>query len=71
MQESFSPKLEVTSREKNVLTLMGEGYSNKQIARKLHLAECTIITHTMNIFRKLHVNNRTHAVAIALKNNLI
>ena len=71
MNKFTQPLTEMTSREKTILSLIGEGNSNKQIAKMLNLAECTITTYTINIFRKLNVNNRTHAVAIAIKNKLI
>jgi len=58
--EKFSP------REKEVLNLLVEGMSNKAIADWLGLKEITIKFHLTNIFKKLGVANRTHAVKLAI-----
>jgi DNA-binding NarL/FixJ family response regulator len=51
--------------------LIAEGNANKEIAGKLSLSEETIKGHVKNILAKLGVNDRTHAVAIALKRGII
>jgi len=56
---------QITSREKDILHLLAEGYSNQQIADKLVLAEGTIKFHVHNILQKLQVNSRTQAIARA------
>lgn len=52
----------LTRRQLDVLALLERGKSNKEIARSLELAEGTVKTHCMAIFRELGVNNRTQAV---------
>lgn len=54
----------LTRREQEIIELISQGYTDKQIARKLRLSKYTIATHTGNIYRKLQVQNRTHAVNI-------
>jgi DNA-binding NarL/FixJ family response regulator len=49
-------------RESQVLELVVAGHSNKSIARKLDIAECTVKAHLTSIFRALNVTNRTQAV---------
>lgn len=57
----------ITQRQRDVLRLVLEGMSNKQIARELGLSENTVKVHLSAIFRVIGVSNRTQAV-IALKN---
>jgi DNA-binding NarL/FixJ family response regulator len=52
----------LTRRQRNVLDLMAEGQSNKEIAEELKLAESTVKVHITAIFRTLGVSNRTQAV---------
>ena len=61
----------LTAREKEVLELAAKGANNKEIAEKLVLREVTVKTHLNSIFKKLKVTNRTQAVLVALKTNLI
>jgi ATP/maltotriose-dependent transcriptional regulator MalT len=55
----------LSERELEILRLLAEGLSNQEIAQRLTLAIGTIKTHNHNIFSKLGVNDRTHAVARA------
>jgi DNA-binding NarL/FixJ family response regulator len=54
----------LTSRQKDVLKLMAEGCSNKEIARSLHIAEATTKIHAAAIMRELGVRNRTEAAVL-------
>jgi len=54
----------LTKREHEIMDLISQGYTDKQIARKLKVSKHTIATHTGNIYRKLRVQNRTHAINI-------
>src|SRR6185312_3376878 len=56
---------DLTERERDVLTLLAEGRSNRDIGATLHLAESTVKNHVSNILSKLHAANRTHAVTLA------
>lgn len=49
-------------REEQILVLISEGYSNKQIADKLDLSVDTICSHLKRVYNRLHVNSRTEAV---------
>jgi LuxR family maltose regulon positive regulatory protein len=55
----------LSDREREVLQLIAEGKSNKEIARDLFLAVGTVKKHLNNIFRKLDVESRTQAIARA------
>lgn len=61
----------LTPREIDVLKLMGEGNRNKQIAGLLSIAETTVNFHIKNLVDKLRANDRTHAVAIAIRRGLL
>jgi DNA-binding NarL/FixJ family response regulator len=54
----------LTPRQKEVLKLMAEGYSNKEIARDLDIAEATTKIHAAAILRELGVRNRTEAAVL-------
>ena len=56
----------LTKTQKNVLSLIVEGLSNKEIAKKLCVQEGTIKMHCASIFKQLEVNNRTQAALLSL-----
>lgn len=58
--ETDDPRL--TAREVEILGLLCEGTQNKIIAHRLELSENTVKAHVRNIYKKLHVTNRTEAV---------
>jgi DNA-binding CsgD family transcriptional regulator/transcriptional regulator with GAF, ATPase, and Fis domain len=57
----------LTEREKDVLFLLISGSPNKVIAQTLFVSPDTIKTHTLNIYRKMHVGNRTSAILKAVE----
>lgn len=61
----------LTPREKEVLRLLAEGLSARQMARRLELSERTINTHVANVYRKLAVSNRVQAVRQAIRLGLV
>ena len=61
----------LSSRETQVLELVAGGHSNKQIAEYLEITDQTVKNHITSILRKLNVNDRTHAVTIALRKGWI
>lgn len=65
------PKELLTQRERDILTYIARGFSNKTIASEMHLAERTIKFYATIIFQKLGVTNRAEAVAKALQERLI
>jgi NarL family two-component system response regulator LiaR len=60
----------LTVRELEVLRLVSQGMSNREIADKLVVAEWTVRTHVSNILSKLHLASRTQAALYALKTGL-
>lgn len=60
-----------SARELQVLELVGEGKSNKEIAGQLAISDETVKTHLRHLFEKLGVSDRAQAVAIALRQQLI
>jgi DNA-binding NarL/FixJ family response regulator len=62
-----SPDDRLTKRELEVLEMMAEGATNPEIAERLVITVSTVKTHVRNILRKLHVRNRTEAVAQYLR----
>jgi DNA-binding NarL/FixJ family response regulator len=62
---------DLTARELEVLTLIRDGYRNKQIADQLAIAETTVNFHVKNLVAKLQAKDRTHAVTIALRRGLL
>jgi DNA-binding NarL/FixJ family response regulator len=63
-------KEDLTTREVEVLTLLGQGSGNKQIAHRLSIAETTGRFHVKNLVEKLGAANRIHAFAIATERGL-
>lgn len=61
----------LSEREHEVLRLLAEGNTNKEIAAALFLSEATVKTHVENILRKLGVSDRTQAVAEAFRRGLV
>lgn len=61
----------LTRKELQVLTLIAEGNSNKQIANALGISDQTIKNHVSAILRKINANYRAHAVYIAIRDGLI
>ena len=61
----------LTPREEEVLVLLVEGLSNKEIGARLHLTEGTVKNYVSAIIAKLQANDRTHAVVTALRRGLV
>jgi DNA-binding NarL/FixJ family response regulator len=70
LAEHFSED-DLTPREFDVLSLIREGNRNKQIADRLSIAETTVNFHVRHLLEKLRANDRTHAVAIAIRRGLL
>lgn len=60
----------LTSREKDVLLLVTQGFNNQEIADKMSVTPHTVKSHLSGIFKKLNVKTRTQAVLVALQMNL-
>ncbi len=61
----------LTPRENEVLALIAEGLSNREIARRLFVSEATVKTHINNLFAKAHLRDRAHAVGYAYTHGLV
>jgi two-component system nitrate/nitrite response regulator NarL len=61
----------LTKREREILTLVAEGHSNRHLARMLWVTEQTVKFHLSNIYRKLDVTNRTEASRWAHRHGLV
>jgi DNA-binding NarL/FixJ family response regulator len=61
----------LTEKEQQILKLVAWGFSNKEIARSIFLAEGTVKNHVSTILSKLNTRDRTRAVLIALNQGLI
>ncbi len=66
-----TPGLNLTEREREVLSLMIEGLNNTQIAGRLTVSPSTIKSHVSKILSKLGVASRTEAVTLALRNHIV
>jgi DNA-binding NarL/FixJ family response regulator len=62
---------DLTPREVDVLKLIAKGCSNKQVGERLGIAEATVKNHVVSLLGKLGVQDRTHAVTLALERSII
>jgi DNA-binding NarL/FixJ family response regulator len=67
----FTPRIDLTDRELEVLTHLAQGKSNKEIAVAIGRTEATVKVHVLHILQKLDAADRTDAVTIGLKRGLI
>lgn len=70
-REDLDPLAHLTLRQLEVLRLLGEGYTNKEIAKALEISERTARAHVAAIFEALDADNRTHAVLSAQRRGLL
>jgi DNA-binding NarL/FixJ family response regulator len=61
----------LTERELEVIRALAQGMSDRQIAQSLSISEKTVRNHTSNIYRKLHIFDRTQAVIYAVREGVI
>jgi DNA-binding CsgD family transcriptional regulator len=71
LNEERLKDLGITKRELEILELMAQGMSNREIAEKLFVSENTVKTHSSRLFDKLSAKRRTQAVQIAKEMGLI
>lgn len=64
-------ELPITQREKEVLSQLAMGKTNKQISRTMMLSTSTVRNHISNIFTKLKISNRSQATAVAIYAGLV
>jgi len=70
-QKEAPPGSDLTQRERELLALMARGLSNQDISTALSIAMPTVKFHVTNILAKLHADNRTEAVLVALRHKLV
>ena len=63
--------MRLTKSELCVLELIVQGLSNEEIAQKLFISKHTVKAHVGNIIKKLDAKNRSNAIYIAIKENLV
>jgi len=71
MRPTTSTLESLSDREREVLVLLAQGASNKDMAEKLFITEGTVKNHVSNILAKLQAENRTQAADIARKQGLV
>ena len=71
MPAPVTPLDDLSEREREVLTLLAQGSSNKEIGAVLHLTEATVKGYVSTILSKLHVMDRTQAALVAVRYGLV
>ena len=66
-----NPDFDLTSREQDIIKLIVDGFSNKEIASKLGIAEGTTRNHISQLLEKLHLADRTQLAVFAIKHTLV
>ena len=69
----WNPRAEhrLTLRHREILGLVAEGMTNKEIGNRLHISDQTVKNHMVNIMNKLDAHDRTHAVVLAYRIGLL
>ncbi len=70
-EEDEEKNLNLTPRENEILQLLAEGLTNKEIANKLFLSERTVVGHKTNLLSKTNCKNTVSLLAFAIKSGLI
>jgi DNA-binding NarL/FixJ family response regulator len=69
--DSTGPREPLSPREQEVLKLIAEAHTNREIGEVLHLAEKTVESHRGNILRKLGMRDRVELVRYAIRRGLV
>jgi DNA-binding NarL/FixJ family response regulator len=71
VRQQTDPERELSNREIEVIRLLAQGLSNRAVAAALFVAEATVKTHLIRIYRKLGADNRAGAVTEAVRRGLV
>lgn len=71
IQHTTRGNTELTSRESEILQLIVQGFTSKEIAQKLYISPRTVDTHRANLMEKLELNNIADLVRYAIQNELV
>ena len=71
VKPTLTTHFDLTARESEILALLPEGLSNREVASLLFISEATVKTHLLSLYRKLEVNNRVRAIEVGRLNNLL
>lgn len=63
--------MKISNREKEVLTLIADEFTNKEIARELYLSPSTIESHRKSLIRKMGVRNTAGLIRVGIEHHLI
>jgi nitrate/nitrite response regulator in two-component regulatory system with narX, regulates anaerobic respiration and fermentation (luxR/uhpA familiy) len=63
-------RVHLTAREREIMQCLARGESNKEIARRLDVAESTVKIHVQNILKKLNLSSRVQIAVYAVENGL-
>jgi DNA-binding NarL/FixJ family response regulator len=61
----------LTPREREILTLIAKGHSNREIARLLYVSESTVKNHISSVYKKVGLAGRSRLVLLAIQNGLV
>jgi len=70
-EESDKNNIDLTEREIEILRLIVDGFSNKEIGEKLFISHRTVDTHRTNMMKKLGVNNVAGLISFAIRNKMV
>jgi DNA-binding NarL/FixJ family response regulator len=70
-QEELILKFKISTREKEIISLINKGMASKEIAEELHLSILTVDTHRKNILRKLQIRNAAELISFAMRNGIV
>ncbi|MFK4836260.1 response regulator [Microbacterium sp. ZW T2_14] len=71
MHQVRDPGSPISDREREVLALIAQGRSNREVAAELFISEATVKTHLLHVYEKLGVNDRAAAVAVGFQRGLL
>jgi len=69
--KSVDPYDQLTTREREILELIAQGWTNAQISEKFFISTRTVETHRTNLMRKLNIHNHTQLIQFAIQRNII